>query len=90
MRFTTLNEWLRWQESLHPFTIDLGLDRVQTVLQRMQLGKPNFALISVAGTNGKGSCVAMLDAIYRASGYRTGTYISPHIKRYNERIAINI
>ncbi|KPJ96982.1 MAG: hypothetical protein AMJ55_00875 [Gammaproteobacteria bacterium SG8_15] len=89
MRFTTLNEWLRWQESLHPFTIDLGLDRVQAVLQRMQLGKPNFALISVAGTNGKGSCVAMLDAIYRAAGYRTGTYISPHIKRYNERIAIN-
>ncbi|WP_455221276.1 bifunctional tetrahydrofolate synthase/dihydrofolate synthase [Kaarinaea lacus] len=89
MRFATLNEWLRWQESLHPSEIDLGLDRVQAVLQRMQLGKIEFALISVAGTNGKGSCVAMLDAIYRAAGYRTGAYISPHIKRYNERITIN-
>jgi len=89
MRFTTLNEWLRWQESLHPSEIDLGLDRVRAVLQRMQLGKPEFGLISVAGTNGKGSSVAMLDAIYRAAGYRTGAYISPHIKLYNERIIIN-
>jgi dihydrofolate synthase/folylpolyglutamate synthase len=89
MRFATLTEWLRWQESLHPSEIDLGLDRVQVVLQRMQLNKPAFTLVTVAGTNGKGSCVAMLDAIYRAAGYKTGTYISPHIKRYNERIAIN-
>jgi len=89
MRFTTLNEWLRWQESLHPSEIELGLDRVNAVLQRMQLGEITFALISVAGTNGKGSSVAMLDAIYRAAGYRTGAYISPHIKRYNERITIN-
>ncbi|WP_455208528.1 bifunctional tetrahydrofolate synthase/dihydrofolate synthase [Kaarinaea lacus] len=89
MRFATLNEWLHWQESLHPTEIDLGLDRVQAVLQRMQLGKPGFAIISVAGTNGKGSCVAMLDAIYRAAGYQVGSYVSPHIKRYNERITVN-
>ncbi|MGD8886715.1 MAG: bifunctional tetrahydrofolate synthase/dihydrofolate synthase, partial [Gammaproteobacteria bacterium] len=89
MRFTTLDQWLRWQESLHPTEIDLGLDRVQQVLQRMELPAPSFTIISVAGTNGKGSCVAMLDAIYRAAGYKVGTYTSPHIKRYNERIAIN-
>ncbi|MCI0506416.1 MAG: bifunctional tetrahydrofolate synthase/dihydrofolate synthase [Gammaproteobacteria bacterium] len=89
MRFTTLQEWLRWQETLHPTEIDLGLDRVQAVLQRMRLGPPGFSVISVAGTNGKGSSVAMLDAIYRAAGYKTGAYISPHIKRYNERISIN-
>jgi dihydrofolate synthase/folylpolyglutamate synthase len=89
MRFTTLEQWLRWQESLHPREIDLGLDRVCEVFQRMQLGEPPFKIISVAGTNGKGSCVAMLDAIYRAAGYNVGAYTSPHIKRYNERIVIN-
>lgn len=89
MRFSTLEQWLRWQESLHPREIDLGLDRVREVLQRMQLGEPSFKVISVAGTNGKGSCVAMLDAIYRAAGYKVGAYTSPHIKRYHERIVIN-
>ncbi|HEY5603743.1 MAG TPA: bifunctional tetrahydrofolate synthase/dihydrofolate synthase [Gammaproteobacteria bacterium] len=89
MRFTTLQDWLQWQETLHPTEIDLGLDRVRAVLQRMRLGQPGFSLISVAGTNGKGSSVAMLDAIYRAAGYKTGAYLSPHIKRYNERISIN-
>ena len=88
MRFSNLQQWLRWQESLHPSEIDLGLDRVAIVLQRMQLGEPDFGVISVAGTNGKGSCVAMLDSIYRTAGYRVGIYISPHIKRYNERIRI--
>ena len=89
MRFPTLDQWLRWQESLHPSEIDLGLDRVQQVLQRMQLGDSVFTVINVAGTNGKGSCVAMLDAIYRAAGYKVGAYMSPHIKYYNERISIN-
>jgi len=89
MRFTTLNEWLSWQESLHPVEIDLGLDRVASVWQRMSRGTSAFTVVSVSGTNGKGSCVAMLDAIYRAAGYKVGTYTSPHIKRYNERISIN-
>ncbi|MGD8566475.1 MAG: bifunctional tetrahydrofolate synthase/dihydrofolate synthase [Gammaproteobacteria bacterium] len=89
MRFTTLEQWLRWQESLHPREIDLGLDRVREVFQRLQLGEPPFKIISVAGTNGKGSCVAMLDAIYRAAGYNVGAYTSPHIKRYNERVVVN-
>lgn len=89
MRFTTLHEWLQWQETLHPSEIDLGLDRVRAVMQRMQLGKPDFTVISVAGTNGKGSCVAMLDTIYRSAGFKVGAYTSPHIHRYNERICIN-
>ncbi|WP_455202447.1 bifunctional tetrahydrofolate synthase/dihydrofolate synthase [Kaarinaea lacus] len=89
MRFTTLQEWLQWQETLHPSEIDLGLDRVRAVMQRMQLGEPSFTVISVAGTNGKGSCVAMLDAIYRSAGFKVGAYTSPHIHRYNERICIN-
>ena len=89
MRFANLSDWLAWQEQLHPSEIELGLDRVATVLQRMNLGKPSFSVISVAGTNGKGSCVAMLDAIYRAAGYSVGAYTSPHIKNYNERISIN-
>lgn len=89
MRFPNLHEWLAWQEKLHPSEIELGLDRVAAVLQRMNPGKPAFSVISVAGTNGKGSCVAMLDAIYRAAGYSVGAYTSPHLKNYNERISIN-
>ena len=88
MRFKTLDDWLAWQEGLHPSEIDLGLERVRAVYERMgvALGCP---VITVAGTNGKGSCVAMLAAIYRAAGYRTGVYTSPHLLRYNERICIN-
>ncbi len=89
MLFNTLAEWLAWQETLHPQAIDLGLSRVSRVLERMGLPAHQPFTISVGGTNGKGSCVAMLDSILRASGYRTGTYTSPHILRYNERICVN-
>lgn len=89
MRFANLHDWLAWQEKLHPAEIDLGLERVAEVLQRMDLGKPKFTVISVSGTNGKGSCVAMLEAIYRAAGYSVGAYTSPHIKNYNERVSID-
>lgn len=88
-RFETLADWLRWQEQLHPNAIDLGLDRVKRVLQRMQLQGPPFRVVTVGGTNGKGSCVAMLDAMLRAQGYRTGAYTSPHLLRYNERVVVN-
>ncbi len=89
MQFATLDEWLAWQEQLHPNEIELGLDRVRHVWQRLSL--PAFAcpVITVAGTNGKGSSVALLSAIYRAAGYRVGSYTSPHLWRYNERIAID-
>jgi dihydrofolate synthase/folylpolyglutamate synthase len=89
MRFQTLAEWLAWQETLHPKEIDLGLERVARVLGRMGLIDPTFTVITVAGTNGKGSTVAMLDAILRAAGYRAGSYTSPHLLRYNERIRID-
>lgn len=89
MRFTTLNDWLHWQETLHPKTIDLGLDRVRTVLGRLRPEPPPFVVITVGGTNGKGSCVALLEAILHNAGYRVGAYTSPHLLRYNERIRIN-
>ena len=89
MAFQSLADWLAWQESLHPQAIDMGLQRVQGVLERMHLADTSTLTISVAGTNGKGSCVAMLDAILRAGGYRVGIYTSPHLLRYNERIRID-
>ncbi len=87
-RFNTLADWLTWQETLHPRKIDLGLERVASVAERLQLLHPDFTVISVAGTNGKGSSVAMLEAILLAAGYQTGAYTSPHLQRYNERIRI--
>ena len=89
MRFNTLDEWLAWQETLHPSAIDLGLERIRPVLLRLGLQRPPCAVVTVGGTNGKGSSVAMLDAILRAAGYRVGTYTSPHLLRYNERICID-
>jgi dihydrofolate synthase/folylpolyglutamate synthase len=88
MRFPTLQQWLAWQETLHPKAIDLSLDRVREVQRRLKLDRPEFAIITVAGTNGKGSSVALLEAIYSAAGYRVGAYTSPHLLRYNERIRV--
>lgn len=88
MHFTTLAQWLDWQTSLHPREIELGLNRCRTVAQRLNLLSPAFSIISVAGTNGKGSSVALLDAILSAAGYRIGHFTSPHLLRYNERICI--
>ncbi|MCG8325617.1 MAG: bifunctional tetrahydrofolate synthase/dihydrofolate synthase [Thiotrichales bacterium] len=87
-RFNKLADWLRWQEGLHFKSIELGLDRCRAVAKKMGLLDPGFAVISVAGTNGKGSSVAMLDAILNAAGYRTGCYTSPHLVHYNERVRI--
>lgn len=88
MRFNTLHDWLSWQETLHPKNIELGLDRVDSVLQRLDLSRPGFFTITVAGTNGKGSCVAMLESILLQAGYKVGAYTSPHLLRYNERIRV--
>ena len=88
-RFATLDDWLFWQETLHPRAIDLGLERVRAVLRRLQPEPPPYVVITVGGTNGKGSCVALLETILRAAGYRVGTYTSPHLSRYNERIRID-
>ena len=89
MRFDTLQEWLAWQETLYPSAIALGLDRVSKVWKRMHPEPLPFPVILVGGTNGKGSCSAMLEAIYAAGGYRTACYTSPHLLRYNERIRID-
>ncbi len=80
---------MKWQEGLHPQTIDLGLERVLSVFLALQPDYDKPPTITVAGTNGKGSCVAFLEFIYRAQGYRVGTYTSPHILNYNERIKID-
>lgn len=86
--FAPLSQWLAWLETLSPSEINLGLGRVLEVLGRLHLPRPAKVLI-IAGTNGKGSSVAMADALLRASGKRTGAYTSPHICRYNERIVVN-
>lgn len=88
-RFNTLEQWLRWQKTLHPRKVDLGLDRVAQTLKNLQLEQPPFLVITVGGTNGKGSTVAFLEAILRAGGYRVGAYTSPYLLRYNEQIRIN-
>ena len=89
MRFSTLKDWLAWQETLHPSAIDLGLERPALALKALGLDSPCHKLITVAGTNGKGSSVAMLEAILLAAGYRVGSYTSPHLLHYNERIRLN-
>jgi len=89
MRFDSLDAWLTWQAQLNPAEIELGLDRVRVVLQRLQLESPDFAVITIAGTNGKGSSAAMLQSIYHTAGYHVGVYTSPHLLRYNERITLN-
>lgn len=88
-RFAALDDWLAWQEQSHPRSIDLGLERVAGVFSRLAVQPKKIPTITVAGTNGKGSCVAFLEAIYRAQGYKVGAYTSPHILRYNERIRVD-
>ena len=84
---STLADWLTYLESLHPKTIALGLERVAQVKQRLNL-QPDFPIIVVGGTNGKGSVCAMLEAILHAAGYQVGCYTSPHLLDYNERVRI--
>ncbi len=88
MKHETLADWLSYLESLHPKTIELGLDRVNRVKQALGL-EPQFPIIMVGGTNGKGSACAMLEAILSAAGYRVGCYTSPHLLAYNERVRVN-
>lgn len=90
MRFKTLPEWLNWQETLHFTEVDPGLDRISRVWECLAGSSTlPFTVVTVAGTNGKGSSVALLESILRHAGYKIGTYTSPHILSYNERICIN-
>lgn len=84
-----LNEWLNWLEHRHADEIQLGLPRIQQVYQRLDLPSPAANIITVAGTNGKGSTVTLLEAIYKKGGYRVGAYTSPHLDSFNERIRVN-
>jgi dihydrofolate synthase / folylpolyglutamate synthase len=85
----TLTKWLDYIQHLHHQRIDMGLERVCEVARRLELTQFNFPVITVAGTNGKGSVVRLLETIYCAAGYRVGASTSPHILRFNERLRIN-
>lgn len=88
-RSWSLAQWLAILETRHKNEIQLGLDRIRHVAGRFDLLKPQAKIITVAGTNGKGSTVAALEALYQAGGYSTGAYTSPHVLQFNERIRIN-
>jgi len=89
LRFKHLQDWLTWQQTLHSQKIELGLDRIAEVAKTLVITQPDYLTFIVAGTNGKGSIVSILESIYHQAGYRVGTYTSPHLLRYNERIRIN-
>jgi dihydrofolate synthase / folylpolyglutamate synthase len=89
MSSRSLADWLRMQETVHGPGIDLGLERIRAVAQRLNLLPLASRSLIVAGTNGKGSTVACLAGILRASGYKAGAFTSPHLLRYNERIRVD-
>lgn len=84
-----LCEWLDFIALIHPREIELGLARASRVAKRLGLGKPAPCVITIAGTNGKGSSVKSLEAFLQRAGYKTGAYTSPHIVRFNERIRVD-
>ena len=85
----SLAGWLSALEAAHPLQIDMGLERVRVVARRLELDRADCPVITVAGTNGKGSCVATAERLLLASGKRTGVYTSPHLRRYNERVRLD-
>lgn len=85
----TLAQWLEYIEQQHPRSVELGLDRMRAVAGRMGLGRPARKVVTVGGTNGKGSTAAFIEAIARATGRRVGAYTSPHLLAYNERVRID-
>ena len=85
----SLASWLERIEAIHPKSIDMGLDRIRSVWTSLGLMRPASQVITVGGTNGKGSTVAFLESIARAASWRVGAYTSPHILAFNERIRID-
>jgi dihydrofolate synthase / folylpolyglutamate synthase len=85
----SLEQWLAYQSQVHPQAIDLGLDRLRQVHERLGWRQPNLPVITVAGTNGKGSVSGFCASIMKAAGYRVGTFTSPHLRDYRERIRIH-
>ena len=90
MRFQTVDEWLDWQLQLHNKSIDLGLERVSEVARRLEIGTIARKVITVAGTNGKGSTVACYENWLSRAGFSVASYTSPHLLRYNERIKLDL
>jgi dihydrofolate synthase/folylpolyglutamate synthase len=88
-QFNTLADWLAWIEGIHPVKWDLGTQRVSAVAEQMALLEQPGKLFLVAGTNGKGTTIAMMDQILRAAGFTTGVSTSPHLISFNERICLN-
>jgi dihydrofolate synthase/folylpolyglutamate synthase len=86
---SSLNEWLDYWQSIHATAIDMGLERVRPVAQRLAVLQPEVPVITVAGTNGKGSTTTVIASIYQAAGLNVGLYQSPHIQYFNERIRLN-
>jgi dihydrofolate synthase / folylpolyglutamate synthase len=86
---SSLDEWLAYQSRVHPQAIDLGLDRLRAVLKLLNWRQPAVPVITVAGTNGKGSVSGYCAAIMAAAGYRIGTFTSPHLRDYRERIRVH-
>ncbi len=86
---SSLESWLQYISSVHPREIELGLGRTQRVATRLGITKPAALVVTVGGTNGKGSCVATMEAVLQQAGYKTGCYTSPHINVFNERIRID-
>jgi dihydrofolate synthase/folylpolyglutamate synthase len=85
----SLDEWLAYQAKLHPRSIDLGLERLGEVIKRLKFKQSEAPVITIAGTNGKGSVSAYCSNILRAQGYRVGTFTSPHLRDYRERIRVH-
>jgi dihydrofolate synthase/folylpolyglutamate synthase len=89
MYLSTLPEWLSYISSVHVTEMDLGLERVKKVAERLKVLHPACTVITIGGTNGKGSTAAGLESVYRAAHYRTGVFTSPYLFRYNEQIRID-
>lgn len=89
MTTRSLGDWLAYLEQLHPTAIDMGLERAREVASRLGLGRPAPRIVTVTGTNGKGSTCAFIASLLRAQGLKVGVYSSPHLLRYNERVVID-
>src|ERR1700733_9833554 len=85
----SLDQWLAYQTQLHPQAIDLSLDRLRAVLKQLNWRPPGVPVITIGGTNGKGSVAAFCTSILSAAGYRVGTFTSPHLRDYRERICVD-
>ncbi len=89
MQLSTISEWLDYIGSVHKTDMDLGLDRIRAVANKLNLLPVNCPVIVVGGTNGKGSVVAGLESIYLAAGYRVGSFTSPFLFKHNEEVKVN-